>query len=875
MSFTMKLLVTQVCFLAYFGEAWKVANRDRHFEVHAGKRAPACRAGKISRMSWNCNDAELKTLAPAVPCHSTEPTGEVITTCVDNIDTCAQLAAEDPECRRQIRYHGNETGPAGDYAGLCGCIKKDLECSGWPEADSNVASVICEQTSGLLQSGQPVHWEDISYNSAGDGFKIQKEVQLSKAATATVAQSNEESIVATSKFAQLQQEFEALKDKYEQTQNENGVLRQAVEDYTEALRNVADSQGNKINGTLGLAVSTSHSHLLAFRASCSNCLCLVQDAVQCGTDTVESAAKCGSSYITSGAKCGFDYITDALKCGVDLFKSCRWSRRRSPVGALHCNWGSVAKKCNVARSCNFPNTCQWPRSCNLAKSFGECLTDITNAVNDASTQPYMKFLVDTGCTSPSACKTEIEQGLLGAKDLIQKVMEPQLGALIKQIQGGATSAIGDISKYGQIIQSEGTKIISEAKTHVTSAINTFKGFFESLPPFQKYSLGDGCTAPGVGFWYMTGDDCGAFDAMGKIFTDIINAPTHFNSATSGLKTCLSKRGLLNFPTPFMTLKVQQFCLPKFVLTSLEYLLGAIMYAGNLAKELVDSLQSIKTTLTNFVSSKLGLLQIGHTLARAGEHSNVSVTGTKCEGKPNWGLDFFLRGTVNLKISGGFSYGFSMGFGVGIGCVDGNLVNPNFVMQLGISPGWANGEINGGAEGGIEIGLTYNQQFISYKEQKLSSGGYLTITPSINVPWGAGYVSANLPISLQLLPDPNIPTGFSFVLRGSLESGALMQLGKMTSKAASDAVEEVSESDASTQTLAAITAFSNRLAAPQGLESALAKEHPDKDQVLKQASFIQENQEQLTEEAKRALPPLGIAVTADICYYICLNPGSCS
>lgn len=894
----MKLLVALASSCAHCGLGWKVSNRDRALHDYTSTQAPACRAGAVVQNDWDCNEAELKVLSQAVPCSSKSAEGEAVATCVDNIDVCANLAAADPECERLIRYFGNATGPAGYFAGLCGCVKKDLGCTGWPEKESTLARVTCKkanatepnnQTANGQVSQQPVAlaaadpshlvWEDVDFK-APTKLPAQRLQALKVESAESVhgskinVQVDEEGF--STAYIQLRKEHEALKDRYEQAEKEINVVRQGLMDYQARLEE-RESPENRINGSLSLGL-TAGSRSLAFRSSCKNCFCLVQDAVHCGADTVQSAALCGASYITDAAKCGKDYITDAAKCGMNILKSCGWRRRRK-LGELRCNFAEAAKKCDWPRSCHWPNTCQWPKSCDLKQSFGECLSSITSATNlDEEGKKILKVIINSGCSTPTGCKAQIELGLAGLTDLLREALEPQLKSIIQKMMGGTTELIADMNKYVQVVQSGSQQMISTARENIESAAGTVKEFFSGvLPTFQKYNLGSVCTPTGVGFWSMTGSDCGTFDEMGQIFTDITNAGVHFERTASNLKTCITKKGLLGFPTPFMNLKIEQFCLPRYLVIGLEYVLGGVIYGGSL---LANLFTKITSTISDFVTSKLGMMQMGQTLSRSSEYSNSTVAGPKCSGKPNWGMDLLIRLTINLKLAGELNVGFSLGMGIGIGCVGGFLANPNGLLQLGFAYGWALGEIGGaGIENGIEFGLSWYDTMTSYASQRWSVGSYLTVSPSFNLEVGPGsFVSANLPVSLLILPDPAVPTGFTFVIRGSAEQKAgMIQLGKETSKAASEAVEAMPEAHPSTQTLAAITAAAERLASPEGLESVLAKAAPDRDQILKQASYIQENQQRIAEEAQaaRTAPGFGLSVTSDLAFSVCINPGKCT
>lgn len=642
---------------------------------------------------------------------------------------------------------------------------------------------------------------------------------------------------------------------------------------TKTLLNMYHASEGQVENTHRRSLLNSRMDRTVVRG-CKFCTCLVTSAVSCGADTVAGGATCGYNYVKDGAQCGFSTIKSAAECGVSVFKSCKWSRRRS-LGQLNCDFDNVANECKVANSCNVPNTCSIPKSCNMASSFHDCLDEITSTFSGAS-HDFMKLISNTGCNSVNNCKDVITDGIQGALDAVENAAQSQLSSLLTTVENQVGSGVNSVKNWALTTYTNGGTLVKSTSSSLQSVGSSVATYFKGqLPTFQPYELGNVCTPSGVGFWYMTGDDCGAFSEMGRIFTDLTNAESHFNAAKNAFATCVTRTGLLGFPTPFLQLSIQTFCLPDAITTGVEYIIGAAIYAANTLKNLITS---ITTAVKNFASQKLGLLQLGTAFSQRSNVSSVSAGSSQCGSQNNWGLDFMVKMNVATTAPGAGAYEFGFGIGIGLGCKGGSLVTPNALLSVGLAYGFS----TAGAESStaVELGLTFSNSFQSYASSRSSIQASLTVEPELNLEYVIGApIAASTPISFSILPSQSTPTGFSFSI--SPQVAALTQLGADVSRSASKAARDKAGADPGLHTLAVMTGALEQLAGPNGLEETLSRTTMDRDLILKKARAIDEHKVGLVQTARKAQAsrvagaPLSLAVKSELEFTFCITPGSCS
>eukprot|EP00930_Biecheleria_cincta_P050785 TRINITY_DN3595_c0_g1_i2.p1 TRINITY_DN3595_c0_g1~~TRINITY_DN3595_c0_g1_i2.p1 ORF type:complete len:790 (+),score=135.62 TRINITY_DN3595_c0_g1_i2:87-2456(+) len=659
-----------------------------------------------------------------------------------------------------------------------------------------------------------------------------------------------------------------------------------------------------------LSTRAQHVHTLAgARRGCSNCLCLLESAVYCGTSVVTDAALCGTSVVTDAALCGTETVTDAAKCGVSIFKSCKWSRRRR-LGKLKCSFSEVAKTCEVATNCNVANSCPIANKCDVASSFSECFEEVAGKITGA-TKDYAKLITDSGCSSPAKCRDSILEGLEGAWSLVSKELQEELeGAVSSALP---SSALNTVKNLYSTIKTAGSEVAGAASDIADEIAEYFKGNYGD---FQKYDLGTICSAEGVGFWYMEPTDCGTFDEMAEIFGDMTNAASHFSSALSKLGTCLRKTGLLQVPTPFFDLKVESFCLPSALKTPLEYFLGTMVYAGDVAGTAVSDMKSIFSKLEALVSS-VNFMQIGRNISdskRRREASDVHLLETqRASAECGLGSDWALTLYVGVNFDGSrftmLTSGFSFSMGIIMGCKDDKVITPNWVLDVELAFGaflprmdastlWEYG-------GGVHVGVKWQHDYVNF-QNRWAMGAGLAIIPEVEV---AEVFAVDSPIQFMILPS-DVPSGFDVSLRPTGEAEVvLQQLGRETTAAAASALGSRAANTQGSTFLAMASAISSMAAsdflapalAPQKawfdvahqnalLQSSLAIERRGEELVGQALSKASTKQRQWHSQGKApsALAPhaelvqkeaavpleVSLSIAATLATEICITPGQC-
>lgn len=617
---------------------------------------------------------------------------------------------------------------------------------------------------------------------------------------------------------------------------------------------------------------------------CKWCSCAVTSAADCGTDTVTSGAQCGWDWVTSGATCGWDQVKNAAQCGSSVTKMCKSTGRRRRWIGYKCKTSTVAKSCSVAKSCNTPKTCDLPKSCNLGSSFSECLSEITNTFSGSS-KTFMKYVTDSGCTTVDGCKETVKSGLSDAYMIVEEEVQNGFSSFASSI----TNNVGpSVSNFATQLHDESQSMVSATGAKLASVGNSMVSYLGSaFPAFTKYDLGNVCSESGSGFWYMEGTDCGAFSDMGKIFTDMTNAQSHFKSAGNKFGTCVAKTGLLNFPTPFLDLKIESFCLPQFFVTGLEYMIGGILYGANGIKTMVEDLTGV---IKEFGQNNVNLLQLGRGIAarrqqRLGIGANqTSIDGTSslsgCGTQNNWGLEITVGLALSATSSDGQTIGFSFALGVGLGCQGGSMVTPNALLNIAMGRG---GTVppSKGAEGNaaVEIGLEWSENYASFASSRVRPAASLVITPEVDIENVLGIPAAvGVPISFGILPQIAAPSSFAFKLAPEV---GLVQLGKKASTAMEQARNSALASGSSHEesTLASLRAMGEELAGPNGLKSALANVKSDHEQILSKAVAVDEHKMKLLETAhtqKQRDTPVSLTIEAEMAFKFCITPtANCS
>lgn len=621
----------------------------------------------------------------------------------------------------------------------------------------------------------------------------------------------------------------------------------------------ADEPGQR--ALLSMRVDTSRS--------CHYCHCMVTDAVACGTDTVKDSATCGFKHVKSGAECGWKTVKSIAQCGNSATKVCSYGRRRRWTG-FKCSWEDVANSCEVEKSCDVPKSCEVPKTCDMASTFSECLDEISDTLSgDAST--YMQLVRNTECESIDECKTVVKAGLSEVSSLMGDAAQAKLMDWISRVQREVGPDASAAKTWAGKVYNEAGPIISSVSDKLANVSSQMVDYLEGASAsFPKYDLGSVCTETDVGFWSVTGTDCGSFAAMQDVFDDLVNTQSKFNIAKDLFITCLTKTGLFGLPTPFMELTIEPFCLPGWIKTGAEYLIGGVLASSSAIKSLVEDITGV---VQAFADANIGLMQLGR--AMLGHSTKSSGSDDVCGVKPDWGVDLTVKLALSVPGPSGESFSFSLGIGIGMGCVGGSLVTPNALLSL-----WVPHDHDKAATPGAstaDVGVSLFNSFPSFSAARAQTGALVTVTggvdfePALGIPAGA-----SLPeLSFMALPAKSAPKGLYFSISRELGSG-LEQLGARVQQAAQDAHRSATTRGASqeVQAVAAMAAAAGQMAGADGLRSSLAGASPDRQQVLRRGVEAVEGQTALAEAGIRHRVA-SITLSSELAFIFCITPAGCS
>lgn len=456
--------------------------------------------------------------------------------------------------------------------------------------------------------------------------------------------------------------------------------------------------------------------------------------------TITDALKCGTDTITNGDVCGWSVITSAAKCGTASVKVCDQRRRRRQWNKVKCKWNTVAK------SCNEPKSCSVAKSCDMADSWSSCFSDVSKAVSGEYSK-FTKFIIDTGCSSISACEKAVKSGLDSAWDEVADTLQSGVAAVEEQVANG--------------LPYDPSSIVSSAKSDVESAFSDvdlsgvssiFGGIFGTFSPYDI----DPCPPNGVNFWYMSPTDCGTFGHLADVLSNINNAESNFNKCEDSLEECVKMTGALGFPTPFLEFKVDDWCLPDFIETPLEYMLGAFEYAYNSGAALISEITGLFTKLEDFVQNNLGMsmLQLGRDvksqrLALLQGNASASKAGT-------WSL-----GT-------GICFDYPFPVLTASACVqlvwgekDGSFVEPNLVFEVVLTRSifGVTSFDAGEPEPGFSLALAFMEDypgFLPASEPRVGAGAGLQLALDAEL---QGLAEVGVAFTVFFLPDPSAALGF--------------------------------------------------------------------------------------------------------------------
>jgi len=240
-----------------------------------------------------------------------------------------------------------------------------------------------------------------------------------------------------------------------------------------------------------------------------------------------------------------------------------------------------------------------------------------------------------------------------------------------------------------------------------------------------------CLGSRNGLWYSKPTDCGAFSEIGRICT----GRGSINTAINRFKKCVGFKGpAFNIPTPFFETKFVSVCVPSWIQKPIEYILGALKWAGNgLARLIKKGIEKVK----RFAKKNLKLVQIGKAIHKRRAfpempHKEVAKAvmleeesgedGGRCGHQHNWGVMITvgfkgsLAGTdKDPEISGHFGVGIRAEIGMFVGCRRNRLVAPQPVFNFALAYiHYSSAPVKSGrASLGFDINLVYSDLYPAF------------------------------------------------------------------------------------------------------------------------------------------------------------------
>lgn len=429
------------------------------------------------------------------------------------------------------------------------------------------------------------------------------------------------------------------------------------------------------------------------------------------------------------------------------------------------------------------------------------LPSFSKVFNDMKRKIGKNMNIIPRCSSVNDCARKVSKMASSALGnffgkQISKFGKRTLDGLMRNVQP-AKNAFNGIVKKGQQMAKE---VGNDASKVGKEIAKTFRGI-------RRFSLGRMCLGSRNGLWYSKPTDCGAFSEIGKIIT----GRGSINTVISRFQKCVRFTGpAFNIPTPFFETKYLSVCVPSWIQKPIEYILGALKWAGNgLARLIKAGIEKVK----KFSKKNLKLVQIGKAIHKRRAfpempHKDVAKAvmleeesgedGGACGHQHNWGVTITVGVKASLaftdevpEISKHFGVGVRGEIGMFVGCRRNRLVAPQplFVFALAYIHYSSNPVKHGKASIGFDINLAYNNQYPSFPlgRQVAIMGmfgfalkGDLSV---VNIP---AKVGATFTFPLPALA----PQGFAFKL-GPFEFPTLLEEEEQTTTS-SDLTEEEKE-----------------------------------------------------------------------------------
>ncbi|CAE7036456.1 ADS3 [Symbiodinium sp. CCMP2592] len=340
-----------------------------------------------------------------------------------------------------------------------------------------------------------------------------------------------------------------------------------------------------------------------------------------------SAASLGQEVPTLSMSDALPKCTKEINVDEMVSNGCsKWGK----IGERNCKWHDIG--CHVEIFGTILYDCVRSVSKTVAKTFEECLSEVLDEVKSKIPDDLHKaveLIMDCGIDADK-CKDK----LLGSLQ--------QLGDII------ADWVSDNFDKLGDGLAAEFNKV----KAHAAAAANTLEGAwnevqgtFNEVGNFvsgatslaadivQQYGIDDFCSPEDSGRLGFSVTDCGAWDAVKKIFEDLTKIEENFNSAVDKLKSCIERK-YNKLPTPFLQVNTQQVCVPEEFRAPLNGMIATVRYSmaglGGVGASFVASIKTITTKLTDITKNHFSLLQDRGLVASSSE-----LGGVECDA--NFGM----------------------------------------------------------------------------------------------------------------------------------------------------------------------------------------------------------------------------------------------
>lgn len=401
----------------------------------------------------------------------------------------------------------------------------------------------------------------------------------------------------------------------------------------------------------------------------------------------------------------------------------------------------------------------------------KALPSFSKVFNDLKRKIGKNMNIIPRCSSVNDCVRKITKM---ASSALGNFFGKQLSKFSKRTMDAMTRNVRPAQKAVNGAMKQGEKVVKDVSKTATSIAKQVAGAFRGI---KRFRLGRMCLSGNRALWYSKPTDCGAFSEIGRIITGRGN----LNTALSRFRKCAGFKGpAFNIPTPFFETKYVSVCMPSWIQTPIEYILGALKAVGNgLARLIKQGISKVQ----NFAKKNLGLVQIGKAIHKRRafpemSHQEVAKAvmleeesgedGGACGHQHNWGVMITvgfkasLAGTdADPQISGHFGVGVRAEIGMFVGCRRNRLVAPQPVFNFALAYiHYSSAPVKSGrASLGFDFNLVYSDLYPAFPiGRQVKIAGMFAFALKGKKPFG-------IPVALGIglvFPLPSLaPKGFAF------------------------------------------------------------------------------------------------------------------